>query len=304
MNIDFLNANAPIVTTSNFDYNSFYRAVVMSTEDPEHLGRIKVKIPALHSNTNNYPYAYPAIQSGLGYQTGQYILPPVGSIVLVGFEYGPEHRILFFGGLPTKYAEGKTQFYGQSVNNGASRTVEGDDIPKEYTGSQAIIYKAPSGAILYVDSSTEDQKVYLGNINNQALILDSTTDSNDFSVINMVKLQYNNDSYILFDHNDSTDEDEFHLFLNGEEVDIGGGGGTGDYQELINKPKINSVTLNGNVSLQTLGIYDATLTFTRGGQTIGTFSSNSSTNTTINIPDDVNLEFLTKSEIDDIYNSL
>jgi len=34
----------------------------------------------------------------------------------------------------------------------------------------------------------------------------------------------------------------------------GGGGGTGDYTDLTNKPQINSVTLSGNVSLATLGI--------------------------------------------------
>lgn len=35
----------------------------------------------------------------------------------------------------------------------------------------------------------------------------------------------------------------------------GGGGGTTDYNELSNKPKINSVTLSGNKSLEDLGIY-------------------------------------------------
>lgn len=36
----------------------------------------------------------------------------------------------------------------------------------------------------------------------------------------------------------------------------GGGTGTSDYNDLTNKPKINDVTLSGNVSLDTLGITD------------------------------------------------
>ena len=37
----------------------------------------------------------------------------------------------------------------------------------------------------------------------------------------------------------------------------GGGGGTGNYNDLTNKPKINSVTLSGNKSLEDLGIASA-----------------------------------------------
>lgn len=37
-----------------------------------------------------------------------------------------------------------------------------------------------------------------------------------------------------------------------------GGGGTSDYTDLANKPKINNVTLAGNKSLSDLGIVDAT----------------------------------------------
>lgn len=36
----------------------------------------------------------------------------------------------------------------------------------------------------------------------------------------------------------------------------GGGGGTNNYNELLNKPKINNVTLSGELSLSDLGIYN------------------------------------------------
>jgi hypothetical protein len=38
----------------------------------------------------------------------------------------------------------------------------------------------------------------------------------------------------------------------------GGGGGTSDYTDLTNKPKINNVTLAGNKSLSDLGIVEVT----------------------------------------------
>lgn len=43
----------------------------------------------------------------------------------------------------------------------------------------------------------------------------------------------------------------------------GGGGGTDDYNNLSNKPKINSVTLSGNKSLADLGIAAASTTYTK-----------------------------------------
>lgn len=253
MNLSFLNQNPDITTTQEFDYNSFYRAVVMGIDDPQHLGRIKVKIPALHSTTNNYPYAYPAVMSGMGYQTGQFILPPIGSIVFVGFEYGNEHRIIYFGSVPTTYIDGKEQSYGPLVNGGNSREVLGNDIPDEFTGSQAILYKSPSGQILYMDSNTYNRKVYLGAENGQALLMQTTlNDATDYSETNIVKLQYNDGSYIMFD-NDGT-EDQFHLFLNGEEVEFGGGGSSEEiFYEVVDFNGIdNTYTLPDYINVRAI----------------------------------------------------
>lgn len=164
-NNDFLGSNAPVETVgSAFDYNSFYRAIVKSNYDPEGLGRIKISIPALHStisNNNQFPWAYPACFVGLGNQVGQFILPPVGSVVFVTFEYSDEHRPIYFGGIPTKFAEGKTQAYGFRINDGEPKQVTTDDIPSEYNGSQAIVYKSPSGAIIYFDDYSNGKKVIM-----------------------------------------------------------------------------------------------------------------------------------------------
>lgn len=50
---------------------------------------------------------------------------------------------------------------------------------------------------------------------------------------------------------------EQEILLEPEAVYIGGGGGTSDYEDLSNLPKINNVTLKGNKSLSDLGIQPA-----------------------------------------------
>lgn len=68
----------------------------------------------------------------------------------------------------------------------------------------------------------------------------------------------------------------------------GGGGGTSNYNDLTNKPSINSVTLSGNKSLADLGIViptvnNSTITIQKNGTTVDSFTTNASSGKTINI---------------------
>lgn len=183
-NDDFVGSNADVDT--EFDYHSFYRAYVKSTDDPENLGRIRICIPSLHSDVksdNEYPYAYPGCMVGLGNQVGQFILPPVDSIVFVTFEKSDEHRPIYFGGVPTQYAEGKTQTYNRFM--GSEHQVTEDDVPIEYTGHQSIIYKSPTGCIIYTNDTetlsqlnilgTDGQQLQLSTLNIDGAKYTSTT---------------------------------------------------------------------------------------------------------------------------------
>lgn len=248
----YLSENTDVKTVDNgFDYNSFYRAYVVSTSDPLNLGRIQIRIPALHSNLVDavLPYAYPAVSVGLGNQVGQFILPPIGSLVWVTFEYSDEHRPIYFGGIPTKYAEGKSQFYGWDVNGGIPKEVTEDDIPSEYTGTQAIVYKSPTGAILYFDSNDLTNKVILKDSHGQALKLISATDSITEDQVRFVELRSTDDTYVrLYD-------DRLVIYINGEEIIFDGS--ASDYNELLHKPQINGVSLVGNRTSSDLGLQDA-----------------------------------------------
>lgn len=224
---DFINKNADVKTTeSDFDYNSFYRAYVVSIDDPEKLGRVKIQIPSLHTNSGFYPWAYPACFVGLGYQTGSFILPPVGSIVFVTFEYSDEHRPIYFGGIPTRYAPGKEQSYGNFINSGAPTMVLGDDIPSEYTGTQQIVYKAPNGNIIYMDSSDSYNAIILRSMfQQQFAIVNEVTDEGD--MVSYLEMRFSDDDYFRIKAG------SFEWISNGEPVDIGGGGGSGTAKTVI-----------------------------------------------------------------------
>lgn len=211
-NDDWTNTNPDI---PKFDYNSFYRAIVESIDDPDHIGRIKVRIPSLHgdSDVSTLPYAYPAIFAGLGNQVGQFILPPVGSIVFVTFEYSNEHRPIYFGGIPTKLGDSdQEQYYGPRINKGQPKLVTSDDIPDEYTGSEYIIYKSPSGSIIYIDDNDYNPQIVVRDSIGQEMRFTSN-DLRSEDAGGEIILRHDKDNYIKIGQDDITlcaDGTEYH----------------------------------------------------------------------------------------------
>lgn len=78
-----------------------YTGEVVEIDDPEGLGRIRVKVPSVHNDGDEaLPWAYPASQGfvncGAGYGTKS--LPNVGDMVWVVFRFGrPQHPIYLNG---------------------------------------------------------------------------------------------------------------------------------------------------------------------------------------------------------------
>ena len=244
---DFVGKNADVNTIDKFDFHSFYRAYVVDNQDNEKLGRVKIRIPALHENSTTYPWAYPATLTGFGFQTGMFILPPIGSLVWVTFEYSDEHRPIYFGGIPTTYADGKYQSYGPYINGNNPVKVTGNDIPFEYTGSQQIIYKSPKGSILYFDNGEINDLIVMKNVYGQGMEVGAIYDSDTGDYDRYTKMIYDDDNYVQIN------EGEFHLVLDGEDITLEPST-FNSYNELTNKPQINNVTLQGNKSWQDLGL--------------------------------------------------
>lgn len=259
-NDSFLGTNANVTTVKDFDYNSFYRAYVVSIDDPDNMGRIKVRIPSLHGSAtemslSSLPYAYPACFTGLGNQVGQFMLPPVNSIVFVTFEYSDEHRVIYFGGVPTLPYDGKEQYYGPHINDGEPKKITKADVPSEYTGTQAIVYKSPSGAIIMIDDNDDIKTVTIKDSTGKMFRLISATDYTTGITEDLIETVYNDDNYMQLKDN------QLKIVLGGKEVTFNkdslpgsGSGGTSDYQDLTNKPQINGVTLLGNKTTEQLGL--------------------------------------------------
>lgn len=75
----------------------FVRGLVSDNADPEHLGRVKVRLPWLdEAYSSNWA---PVIQLGAGPDSGTFFLPAVGDEVLVGFEHGRVDQPIIVGGL-------------------------------------------------------------------------------------------------------------------------------------------------------------------------------------------------------------
>lgn len=93
----------------------FVRGLVSDNQDPDKLGRVKVRFPWLDKDYSS-TWA-PVMQLGAGPDSGTFFLPAVGDEVLVGFEHGRVDRPVVIGGLFNK--TDKPPVYGNFLDDGA-----------------------------------------------------------------------------------------------------------------------------------------------------------------------------------------
>lgn len=153
-----------------FEPNAFYMAVVTNTNDTYKLGRVQIRIPAVHGvnskqayfvEDSNLPWARPAIWNCAGNDMGTYLVPPKGTRVFVTFEYNDEDKPIYFGGVPTLFAEGHPKSYNDNpvINLGNEYLTYSDDRPTDLdstTSAKHILFKSIKGATIIIDD--EDTK--------------------------------------------------------------------------------------------------------------------------------------------------
>ncbi len=150
--------------------NAFYIGIVTNTNDSYRLGRVQVRIPAIHGNIptqSNYladsslPWAKPAILNGAGNDLGQFIVPSKGTRVVVSFEYNDLKRPLYFGGIPTLHNEDKR--YNDNLNTfgGAPINIFDDDRIKDLKEdtAQQVVYKSFKGATIIIDDQDGEENI-------------------------------------------------------------------------------------------------------------------------------------------------
>lgn len=112
-------------------YYSKYRGFVVDREDPQGYSRLIVRVPNIHGTNLPKYWAWPAgTYAGKGY--GVQVIPNVGDVVWVEFEFGDPKRPIWSYG-----------YFGK------------DDKPRELKDYNNYWFKTPQGNIVELDDTTE-----------------------------------------------------------------------------------------------------------------------------------------------------
>lgn len=150
------------------NYNGFYRGFVVSTDDPKHLGRVKVRIPAIHGSDpsletymadNTLPWAQPGAFNLAGPGMGQLILPYVGSVVWVTFEVDQPNCPIYFGNLYSTKPMGEKFIQGsRHIYQGTQLQCKEDDLGM-YDSAVYNLLTTLKGASITIDDSDMREKI-------------------------------------------------------------------------------------------------------------------------------------------------
>lgn len=145
----------------------FYRARVEDRIDPLGLGRVRIRIPALHDGLEptELPWAYMVSPLGGGSDSGSFCVPEVGSFVLVTPECDPPCRtFLYFGVVRgTGIDDQRGSFTGSSKDlmgkwmSGGREEVPAEGSCKDQDPSNYVVSKSLKGAtIVMMDKDGEE----------------------------------------------------------------------------------------------------------------------------------------------------
>lgn len=142
------------------EYNAFYRAYVIDNNDVNNLGRVKIRIPAIHKfeptnpgyvSNDALPWASPA-NFNAGHDSGSYLVPNIGDMVFVTFEYDSPNLPIYFGGIITKSGENEKYIASTNINNNKKYLHNDNDLIKDIKhGTERVIYKSLKGATIIID---------------------------------------------------------------------------------------------------------------------------------------------------------
>ena len=153
------------------NYNAFYMAVVVNSNDSEGLGRVQIRIPALHGThksqnyyveDNELPWARPGIFATGGNDMGQFLVPQKGNRVFVTFEFNSPSNPIYFGGIPTLIGKVPKQYNDNpDIYNGNTVEITDNDKIKSKSKSKAnqIVYKSFKGATIEINDKDGQESI-------------------------------------------------------------------------------------------------------------------------------------------------
>ena len=154
------------------NYNAFYSAIVVNTNDFYNLGRIQIRIPSIHgvkTEEANYikdeslPWAKPGIFNAGGNDMGQFLIPEKGSRVFVTFEANDSSNPIYFGGIPTLLGKNKEYNDNPDIYSGKIIEITDKDKIKDLKNDKAkqVVYKSFKGATIIIDDKDGQENIKL-----------------------------------------------------------------------------------------------------------------------------------------------
>lgn len=186
------------------DYTGIYRAYVASNEDPLELGRIRIRVPFLHGieGTMSYildrclPFATPCFPSASA-DSGMFLVPEVGSTVLVMFEDGDKEKPVYLGQCYGKADDETVKSYGYPnsdiyVNSEGlkEKRASVDEVPlnayKNGKINRHILYKSSKGQSIEINENDEQESFNIFDRLGQVFSMSSpeTASNNAYGVYN------------------------------------------------------------------------------------------------------------------------
>lgn len=117
-------------------YYSSYRGYVVDNNDPDGIGRIRVKIPVITGDTVHPKWIFPK-NNFSGNDYGMQVLPEIGDVVWIEFETGHAHFPMWSHG-----------HYGTGEK------------PAEFASNKVYGFKSPAGQIVTIDDDNNKIIIY------------------------------------------------------------------------------------------------------------------------------------------------
>lgn len=173
--------NSLVKDLTKVDYNTFYRGTVVNNHDPESLGRVQVRVPQLHGTNSEssiyventaIPWAVCGYQP-MGNDSGSYLIPNVGDIVLIAFEGGDRDTPIYFGSVLTN--RGDEKYLGSyEINDGVKYASDTNDRIKEIKDdTERVIYKSLKGATIIVNDKDGMESIKIIDQSGQSIIMEN-----------------------------------------------------------------------------------------------------------------------------------
>jgi hypothetical protein len=147
----------------------FYRARVEYRIDPLGLGRVRVRIPALHDGlkTDELPWAQYVSPLGGGFDSGAFCVPEVGSFVIVAEEGRNTSSLIYFGvirGVGSNDQRGSfigddRELCGEWWNQSRQPEVPVEGYNPERDPSVYVVAKSIKGSCVVLDDSDGSESV-------------------------------------------------------------------------------------------------------------------------------------------------